>query len=96
MESCHSSFHVIELSLLIVSVILQLVSLVAPGWLIFKNRESEKYMGVFYAVECTTSSSSCTITSYQDAYHDRVEELESLGVNTATKGMFICHKDRYF
>ena len=89
MERCLSSFHIIELSLLVVSAILQLVSLVAPGWLIIKNRNSEKYMGVFYAVECSTSSSSCSANSYHDAYHDTVAKLESLGLNTATKGMSV-------
>ena len=79
MESPNMKLIVTELILLILSNVLQIVSLAAPGWFIRVQTYLWKRDGIFYTESCSRNDEDekwdCEKKSWLDVYHDDLENV---------------------
>ena len=62
----------IQFVLLVLSALLQVACLVAPGWWIVIHEESETYFGIFYVIKC--NKTDCNTQSWYGMYHQLLAE----------------------
>ena len=77
MENYSMKLIVTELILLILTNILQIVSLTTPGWYIQTGAYSETRSGIFYTETCSRKREEwdCETKSWLDVYHEHLADV---------------------
>ena len=67
--------------LLLLSLILQLVCVIAPGWIVVSENEEERYVATFYITTCTQTS--CDTRTKVDIHQDVTNSEHSIHTRIA-------------